>query len=150
MDVGKVLSRDEKRGMSGWFPMPLPRGLSPGHLKIRKIKMALGNRCELCGRERPLESIEIHAIQGDRLVARDILDLEREILVLCAPCHRDVHEASLTVAEQKEILRYRPGHLRKEIRRILTYTPRPYVPPDSNISEIYEEAIRVNTHIFGV
>jgi len=36
------------------------------------------------------------------------------------------------------------------IRRILGYIPRPYVPPDSNIPEIFEEAIRINTYIFGV
>ena len=76
--------------------------------------------------------------------------LEREFLVLCSLCHRDVHEACLTVAEQKEILRYRPGDARREIRRILNYTPKPYVPPEPDISQIYEEAGRINTHIFGV
>jgi len=130
--------------------MPLPREFAPGPLKVRKIKLVLGGRCELCGMEYSLETLEIHAIQGNQPLPRDRADLEREILVLCGTCHRDLHEACLGVADQKEILRYRPKDLRREIRRILGYTPRPYVPPESNISEIYEEATRVNTHIFGV
>jgi hypothetical protein len=131
-------------------PVPLPRGLAPDHIKVRKIKLVLDRSCELCGGEWPVESLEIHAISGDRLRGRERPDLEREILVLCSSCHRDLHEASLTVAEQKEILRYRPVEKRREIRRILGYTPKPYVPPDCDISGIYEEAIRVNTYIFGV
>lgn len=97
-----------------------------------------------------MDALEVHAISGSRPKSRGRADLEREILVLCSLCHRDVHEACLTVAEQKEILRYRPGDRRREIRQILNYTPKPYVPPEPDISEIYEEAGRINTHVFGV
>jgi len=136
--------------MFGCFSMPLPRELTPSPIKVRKIKLVLGSQCELCNRECPVESLEIHAISVDQLRVQETPNLEREILVLCSSCHRDVHEACLTVAEQKELLRYRPASMRREIRRILNYTPKPYVPPDSNIPEIYEEANRVNTYIFGV
>lgn len=82
--------------------------------------------------------------------ARGRGDLEWEILVLCSPCHRDVHEACPGVAEQKEILRYRPGHVRREMRKILDCVPKPYIPPEQDISRIYEEAGRINTCIFGI
>lgn len=136
--------------MIGWFSLPLPRELSPGRIKIRRIKLVLGSRRELCNREYPVGSLEVHAISADRLRGRNMPNLEPEVLLLCGPCHREVHEACLTVAEQKEILRYRPGDMRREIRRILGYHPKRCIPPDPDISAIYEDAIRVSTHIFGV
>ena len=131
-------------------PVPLPREHTPGQIKMRRIKMALGSRCELCGRESSMDLLEVHAIQEDRLGKRRAVNLEREILVLCGSCHRDVHEAGLTPAEQREILRYRKREARRMIRQILDYTPKPYVPPESDIPGIFEEAIRINTYIFGV
>jgi hypothetical protein len=130
--------------------VPLPCERIPSRIKLQRIKLVLGSRCELCGRENPADLLEVHAISGDRLRKRGMVNLEREILVLCGSCHRDVHEAGLTPAEQKEILRYRQRDARKKIRQILDYTPRPYVPPELNIPEIFEEAIRINTYIFGV
>jgi hypothetical protein len=82
----------------------------------------------------PVDTLEVHAISGSRRKSRGGADLEREILILCSLCHRDVHEAPLTVAEQKEILRSRPRNRRREIKQILNFTPKPYVPPDQDIS----------------
>ncbi len=42
------------------------------------------------------------------------------------------------------------GRKVREIRRIFRYPPGPCVPPEPDVSEIYEEAIRVKTHLFGV
>ena len=136
--------------MHGRSPVPLPRELTPGCVKVRRIKLVLGGRCELCGEEDSLESLEVHSISGGRFHPRDRENLEGEILVLCGPCHRDVHLAGVPRAEQGEILLRRPGKVRREIRQILGSRPKPYVPPESNIPEIFEEAIRINTYIFGV
>jgi len=79
--------------------MPLPREFTLSPVKVKKIKLILGCRCELCNREYDIESLEVHAISGDRFRGRKIPNLEREILILCTSCHRDIHEACVTLAE---------------------------------------------------
>ena len=120
--------------------MTLPRNTALPPIKEKRIKLALGCRCELCNGVFSLQELEIHHIRGEGDPAPDPSgDLQRHILVLCTRCHRDIHGHVVTVAEQREILRSRPGHIRRAIREILHYRPAPYVPPaGEDLSERFE------------
>jgi len=107
--------------------------------KERAVKRAAGLRCELCGGEFPSFLLEIHLLPPGGGVIEPGPDLQREILVLCARCHRDVHACRLPRADQKELVRSRRAGVRREIRTILGYNPMPYTPPDVDLAAIYEE-----------
>ena len=110
--------------------MPLPRHLALAPVKEKRIKLAAGSRCELCHGEYPLAGLEIHFIRGEGEPGPDSRsDLQRHILVLCTPCHRDVHRHGVSAPEQREILRCRVPAVRRALRAILRYRPVPYAPP---------------------
>jgi hypothetical protein len=110
-------------------------------VKARRVKLAAGARCEICEGEFPLSLLEIHLIprEGGKRT-RDGPDLQREILILCAACHREIHTYRIPRAAQKILVRFRPPGVRREMRRILGYTPKPYTPPDVDLAAVYEEA----------
>jgi transcription elongation factor Elf1 len=84
--------------------MPLPSNLTLSFTTIKRIKMAVGCQCELCGQESPLILLEIHYIPGSSSMKKDVKvkELQRELLVLCPTCHHDIHSYPVTRADQKD------------------------------------------------
>lgn len=111
------------------------------YIKAKKVKLAAGSRCELCGYEERIEGLEIHAlIDEERADGIPISGLEGHILVLCTRCHHDLHRFGAPVAEQENLVRRRDLDTRRIIREILSYLPRQYAPPDSDMEEVYRDA----------
>jgi hypothetical protein len=123
--------------------MELPLNLNP--VKERRVKHSVGCICELCGGAYPSDLLEIHLLPGDRRRVKPGTDLQREILVLCPRCHREIHKFRLPRADQKTLVRSRPAGVRREIRAILGYTPRPYTPPDADLAAVFEETRQFST-----
>jgi hypothetical protein len=125
--------------------MELPLKVNP--VKERRVKRSVGCRCELCGEEYPSDLLEIHLLPGDGRRVRPGLDLQREILVLCRRCHREIHAFRLPRADQKTLVRSRPAGARREIRAILGYTPKPYTPPEVDLAAIYDETRQLSSFL---
>jgi hypothetical protein len=117
--------------------------LSP--VKERRVKYSVGCRCELCGGAYPSDLLEIHLLPRTGRVGKPGPDLQREILVLCPRCHREIHESRVSRADQKTLVRSRPARIRREIRAILGYNPKPYIPPDVDLAAVYEEAHQLSS-----
>jgi len=110
-------------------------------IRAKRVKIAVGCCCEICGSILPLEGLEIHALDPGREAMRaGTTPSGEEILVLCFRCHEDVHEFLLPLEEQAWIVGMRDAEKRKKIREILSYVPRSYTPPESDIEEAYREA----------
>ncbi len=120
---------------------PSEQILSP--LKAKKIKLAVGGACELCGREYPLRNLEVHHITGKKENVRSG-DLPSRILVLCPGCHYDIHAYGCSPAEQRRLIRDRPGPVREQIKEILAYNPPPYTPPEVDLERVFYEAIQMD------
>ena len=119
--------------------MGLPVSLKLNSVKERRVKRAVGLRCELCGGAYPSDLLEIHLLPPDGRRARPGPDLQREILVFCPSCHREIHEHRVPRADQKTLVRSRSGRVRREIRAILGYNPEPYTPPEVDLAAVYDE-----------
>jgi len=129
--------------MPGWMELQGSLRLNPA--RERRVKCSCGFRCELCGGAYPPDLLEIHLLPGSRGRVEPGPDLQREILVLCHRCHRQVHEFRLLRADQKILVRSRPAGVRREIRGILGSTPKPYTPPEANLAAVYEEVRQFST-----
>jgi hypothetical protein len=123
--------------------MEPPLNLNP--VKERRVKRAAGLRCELCGGTYPSDLLEIHLLPGNGRRVNPGPDLQREILVLCHRCHREIHESRVSRADQKTLVRSRTAGVRKEIRAILGYHPKPYTPPEADLAAVYEEAHQLSS-----
>jgi hypothetical protein len=119
--------------------MDLHPPLKMGQIKERRVKQVVGLRCELCGGAYPSDLLEIHLLPGDGRQVRPGPDLQREILILCPACHREIHTYQIPRADQKILIRSRPAGVRKEIRAILGRNPKPYIPPDVDLAAVYED-----------
>ncbi|MEM2123925.1 MAG: hypothetical protein QXL43_01145 [Methanolinea sp.] len=110
--------------------------------RARRVKVALGCRCEICGDLLPPDALEVHSVppRGERENREDPARLEGSVLFLCPRCHADVHEFDVPPRLQRRIVRARDPSAREEIRRILARVPRPYTPPETDIEEAYREA----------
>ena len=88
--------------------------------KQRKIKEAVGSKCELCGKKYPLRNLKIHHIvEVHTASGSKDLNSPGNLLVLCSICHDDVHHKPVPKTKQKEIVRKRPENIKKEISAIL-------------------------------
>ncbi|MDD1672592.1 MAG: hypothetical protein LUO82_06295 [Methanomicrobiales archaeon] len=110
-------------------------------IKAKKIKLVVSLRCELCGREHPLDELGIHTMIDEKVAQQQLpADLEGFLLVLCTWCHWDLHAFSVPISEQEELIRERPEMIRHQIRQILAYTPKPYTPPNTDMEQFFLEA----------
>lgn len=121
--------------------MPIPRDFAVTPTKAKKIKMAVGCSCELCGDPFALPDLELHYIQGRKTIAlNDIAKLAKRILILCSRCHRDIHSFRCSVGEQIELVRQRPKKMNKAVLKILGYRPKLYIAPDTpDIDRIHDD-----------
>jgi hypothetical protein len=120
-------------------------------VRIKRIILATGCRCELCGKEILAADLEVHTIgpAGDR-TGESTADLERELLVLCPRCHHDVHEEGVGDEDQRALLAFRRPEVTEEIRKILSTKPKPYVPPEVDLEEAFSSATRLDTQYRGM
>jgi hypothetical protein len=115
-------------------------------VKAKRVKLAAGSRCEICDGEFRLSILEIHLVprEGGRSASAGP-DLQREILILCPACHREIHAFRIPRADQKILVRSRPSGVRREMRRVLGYKPKPYSPPEVDLAVVYEEAHQLSS-----
>ena len=119
-------------------------------IRGNRIKRAVGLRCEVCGSGEALDNLVVHTIIGEEVGEEQPPGyMEPFLLVLCFRCHDAIHTFDAPPGQQETLARQRPEPLRKEIRRILSYIPRPYTPPDTNMEEAY--LVACSSHFrFGV
>lgn len=114
-------------------------------VRAKRIRRAVGCRCELCGDEMPLDWLELHTFLDEECIpAHSPAMLEGSLLILCPECHRQLHLHALTVEEQISLVRERPESIRKELTALLSYSPKPYMPPPVDLEECYREASAPN------
>lgn len=122
-------------------PCPTFRFFNTHHIRAKRIKRAAEARCELCGKEEGLDDLEIHSLIDEEAAEKVPLH-EREpfLLVLCSRCHHDLHRFSAPPDEQQILIQTRRENIRQKIRDLLSYVPRSYTPPDSDMEEVYRDA----------
>ncbi|MCX6687037.1 MAG: hypothetical protein NT112_01425 [Methanoregula sp.] len=121
---------------------PWCRGISP--LKVQQIKIAVEDTCELCREYTPVPLLELHGIPpGPKPEKPQPKERERNILVVCRPCHRHIHELPVPEKKLRALINKRPFVVRKEILCALGYVPKHYSPPDDvDIARVFEETTR--------
>jgi hypothetical protein len=112
-------------------------GITP--VQEEKCKTAVENTCERCHDYVPASHLELHLIS--RRIYREMArDPSARILVVCHLCHTEIHSIPVTVKKQRAIVKRRGFYVRRDLRRVLGYTPAPYAAPDSiDLAVIYEE-----------
>jgi len=105
----------------------------------QKLKIAVEYTCELCHEYHPAHSLEIHQISRS-LYKEMKRDPSARILIVCRFCHDHIHNLPVPTGKQRALVKKRSFFIRRDMRRILGYQPRPYQAPDDiNIPVIYEE-----------
>jgi len=105
----------------------------------RKLKIAAEQICELCYDYYPLSFLKIHRISR-RLYKEMKRDPSTRIMVVCDLCHSHIHELPVPIGKQRAIIRERSFYIRRDMRKILGYKPKPYQAPDDvNLSMIFDE-----------
>ncbi|RPI37540.1 MAG: hypothetical protein EHM53_10485 [Methanoregulaceae archaeon] len=105
----------------------------------KQLKLAVEGTCELCSEYIALQFLEIHRISR-RLYREMVRDPSTRILVVCQICHHHIHRLPVRVRDQRAIVSRRSFFIRRDIRRVLRYTPKPYSPPDDgDLSLMYED-----------
>jgi len=110
-------------------------------IRARKVKEAVGSKCELCGKISNTDDLEVHTfIDPGKEQEMPAEELECFLLVICQRCHEDLHNLVAGSRAQEILVRQREESVRKKIRAILGYSPRPYNPPDSDVEGAYKDA----------
>jgi len=103
-----------------------------------KLKYAAESRCELCREYVPLHMLIIHAVP--QILPVESRDPTKHFLILCQDCHNHVSDLPVIPERQRELVERRPFRIKKILRKILGYSPSPYIPPDdTDIAALYEE-----------
>ena len=104
-----------------------------------KLKIAVENTCELCHEYYPSLFLEIHIIS--RHPTKEMKhDPSTRVLIVCQSCHSHVHRLPVSIGKQRALVKNRSFYIRRDVRRILGYVPKPYrAPDDINFYVIYEE-----------
>ncbi len=109
-------------------------------VKAKLLKIAAGGRCEHCSGPFLPAALVIHIIDTETEIGPETPDLQKHLLVLCPDCRHRFLSAPVDVRLQKELVRYRPHAVKKEMRRILGSRTRTYYPPkERDPGEIYRE-----------
>jgi len=107
--------------------------------QVKKIRIAVEGRCELCSEYVALPLLEIHRISR-RLYREMTSDPSCRILVVCQPCHDHIHRLPVRVKDQRALVSHRSFFTRRDIRNALGYRPKPYSPPDiADDGAMYDE-----------
>ena len=105
----------------------------------QNLKIAVEYTCELCHEYHPGSFLEIHLIS--RRVYKEMKrDPSARVLVVCRFCHNHIHNLPVLIGKQRGIVKERSFFIRRDMRRIMGYQPKPYQAPDDiNLYVIYEE-----------
>ena len=114
-------------------------------LRAKRIKLAVGASCEVCGYAGVLEDLEVHSFLEAAEDRYSVADLEQFLLILCNRCHSEIHTYAISIQEQEALIRERPEPIRENIRAILAYVPKPYTPPEVDMEDAYREASAPHT-----
>jgi len=119
--------------------MPECTSMSINPVQEKKLKIAVENTCELCHDYYPSLFLEIHLIS--RHSSKEMRhDPSTRILIVCQVCHAHIHRLPVSIGRQRALVKNRSFYIRRDLRRILGYVPKPYHPPnDINLYVIYEE-----------
>ncbi len=111
--------------------------------KRRKIILALGAACELCGRVAPVAAMEIHlcACGGGGERGADEPCAGDGLLVLCPVCHYQLHEYGILEDEERALIREREPRVRRLLRRILAAETFALEFPEPDLELLYREGI---------
>jgi hypothetical protein len=116
------------------------RLLGLSQVKDRRIKMAVGCRCENCQNMFSIPVLEIHAGPEDLSIHPCSAD---SVIVLCPACHRSLHSHGSEKHWRNLLAGQRDPDVRERISTIIDYRPAPYQAPESSpLSELFEEAVR--------
>lgn len=119
------------------------RGLFP--VQEEKLIIAVEQTCELCHEYHPVSFLELHLISR-RIFKEMVRDPSARILIVCRTCHDHIHRLPVPVGKQRALVKARSFFIRRDLRRILGYVPKPYKAPDDvNIALIYEEYLGRNS-----
>jgi len=119
--------------------MPETDSMKITPLQEENLKIAAENTCELCREYHPAPFLEIHRISRS-LYKEMKRDPSTRILIVCTICHDHIHNLPVPAGKQRALVKKRSFFVRRDMRRILGYQPRPYQAPDDiNIPLIYEE-----------
>jgi hypothetical protein len=130
--------------------MPVPEFCRISAVKEKKLKLAAGCRCERCAESFPLRLLELHFLEDPAASSGTIFrDVQKFILVVCPVCHHEIHSVPVPAADVKEIVRSRPAAARRAMRRILSYIPQPYHPPENtDLAQVFAEVMNASRDIF--
>ncbi len=119
--------------------MPETGSMKITPLQEEKLKIAVEYTCELCREYHPSAFLAIHRIS--RILFKEMKrDPSTRILIICKVCHDHIHNLPVPTGKQRALVKKRSFYIRRDVRRILGYQPRPYQAPDDiNIPLIYEE-----------
>jgi hypothetical protein len=122
-DLKTIISGNGENGYPG---MEL-RDIGPEQRKM--VIIGAESTCELCGEYIPASLLERYRIPGSPTI-QESDNPQRGLLVLCHSCHLHAHNVPLPRVRQQELARKREFNIRKEMRKIPGYRPKPYIPPD--------------------
>ncbi|HPA08308.1 MAG TPA: hypothetical protein PK477_05905 [Methanoregulaceae archaeon] len=110
--------------------------------KSRELKSATGCRCENCSLEYPFALLEVHTFGSARSMETPHTDLQKYLLVLCPSCSRSFRSGLIEVPLQRDLVRVRNRQIRRRMRAILSYQPKPYTPSvDFDPEIIFREVV---------
>ncbi len=117
-------------------------GISPG--QEDRIKRAVESTCELCREYLPGHLLTLHGLlPGPQEADPNPKEREQNILVVCEPCHRLIHEETVPVQKLRALLKRRTFTVRREILAALGYVPKSIIPPEGqDFAQIYDDTIR--------
>ncbi|HPH35932.1 MAG TPA: hypothetical protein PLU94_10630 [Methanoregulaceae archaeon] len=126
--------------------MDLSEYLAVHQAKSRELKIATRCRCENCSLEYPLALLDIHTIGSALSVETPHTDLQKYLLVLCPSCSRSFRSGLVEVPVQRDLVRLRNRQVRRRMRAILSYQPKPYTPfVDFDPEVIFREVVSSNS-----
>ncbi|OPY38278.1 MAG: hypothetical protein A4E35_00701 [Methanoregula sp. PtaU1.Bin051] len=68
---------------------------------------------------------------------------ERNILIVCEPCHRLIHAEPVPVRKLRARIASRPFGIRREILSALGYVPKSITPPDDqDFARVYDDTLK--------
>lgn len=108
------------------------------------MKRAVESTCELCREYMPVSDLGFHGIppvtQGKE---EDPKERERNILVVCEPCHRLIHEEPVPEEKLRARIAGRTFAVRREILAALGYVAKPVIPPDDqDFALVYDDTLK--------
>lgn len=99
-----------------------------------RLLIASGGICECCGRESPLDRMEVYKLKGE------FRDRQRGILLLCRSCIEELEVANIGDAALEALVTSRPFAERQLFRRILGGGSCECSAIDADIETLYREA----------